>query len=324
MIHFYVHHEGRIRKVTDASGITDKSDIVWIDLHEPTAQEDADVEKLLGINVPTREDMQEIELSSRVYNDDGVQFMTTLAVRAMPLEDPETTPVTFILLPDILVTVRYADLNSFSIYEKEIVRKGVTTAQLVMFDLLEIMIDRIADKIEDLGAEIDAVSKSIFHTRKTNAQNKTEMLQNSIRKIGEKGDLLSMLRESLAGMSRLLSHHNAEVHEQKPARTVIQKLNTMNRDVVSLNEHASFLSGKMAFLLDATLGMINLEQNRIIKIFSVAAVIFLPPTLVASIYGMNFRYIPELSWIFGYPMALCMMVLSAILPFVYFKKKGWL
>ena len=149
------------------------------------------------------------------------------------------------------------------------------------------------------------------------------MLQSSIRKIGAKGDLIGMLRESLATISRLLSHYTG-VTAEAPNKALRIKLSALGRDVYSLNDHAGFLSGKMNFLLDATLGMINLEQNQIIKIFSIAAVVFLPPTLVASVYGMNFRFMPELDWIYGYPVAITLMIVTGIIPLLYFKKKGWL
>jgi magnesium transporter len=244
------------------------------------------------------------------------------------MDDPFKTPVTFILTSNFVVSVRYAELTSFKLYQQQAMKKGGVQhalAEAIMLDMLEAMTDRIAESLEDLGNEIDGISGDIFRGKRSIEKGKRGMLQFAIRKVGAKGETLNMLRESLATISRLLSHHyTQQLEDHEPSKIVRQKMQTLNRDVDSLNDHAAFLSGKMNFLLDATLGMINLEQNQIIKIFSIAAVVFLPPTLVASVYGMNFRHMPELEWVYGYPYALGLMVVVAILPLLFFKKKGWL
>jgi magnesium transporter len=199
----------------------------------------------------------------------------------------------------------------------------MVSPQGLMMDLIDSFVGRIADTLEMLDNDVDKISDAIFRSKKITIQRKNEVLKLSIRKIGAKGDLLSMLRESLTSVTRLLAHHNARMPESQ-AKSLRIKLSLLSRDVSALADHANFLSTKMNFLLDATLGLINLEQNQIIKIFSIAAVVFLPPTLVASVYGMNFHHMPELEWQFGYPLALLAMVLAALVPLVYFKKKGWL
>ena len=146
-------------------------------------------------------------------------------------------------------------------------------------------------------------------------------------KVGEEGDFNSRMRESLVSIGRMVAFMQVVLdqgRENKEMRENRARVKIVQRDIVSLADHASFLSGKIGFLLDAVLGMITIQQNGIIKIFSVAAVVFLPPTLVASIYGMNFKFMPELDWLYGYPMAIGLMLMSAILPFLYFKQKGWL
>ena len=145
-----------------------------------------------------------------------------------------------------------------------------------------------------------------------------------IERIGRKGELLTMARESLLSILRVTSYHQAGGDGKKAAAALKLETKTLQRDATALADHAAYLSNKVNFLLDATLGLINLEQNQIIKIFTVASVAFLPPTLVASIYGMNFELMPELKWMFGYPLAIMIMVASAILPFAYFKRRGWL
>jgi magnesium transporter len=215
---------------------------------------------------------------------------------------------------------------SFSAYvQKAKKNNGVLIASGagIMIDIIESFINRVADSMELMGAEMDELSRDVFRSKKITIKRKTGMLQSAIRKVGAKGDLVSMLRESLVTMVRLLAHCSENIEEQQ-AKALRNKVRLLMRDASSLESHANFLSEKMNFLLDATLGMINLEQNQIIKIFSIAAVVFLPPTLVASVYGMNFQHMPELNWQFGYPLAVIAMVITALVPLVYFKKKGWL
>ncbi len=301
-------------------------DVLWIDLLKPTLEEDNAVEKCLGISIPTKEDMKEIEPSARLYDEEGAEYMTMQVVSLVDMEEPKKCPITFILYGGALVTVRYEEFMSIPDYIQRAMRKaGVTLAspQGLMFDMIGSFISRIADTLETLDESVDKISDSIFRSKKISIRKKNEILQVSIRKIGAKGDLLSMLRESLMSITRLLSHNNARLPEN-PSKSVRFKISLLSRDVAALADHANFLSGKMNFLLDATLGLINLEQNQIIKIFSIAAVVFLPPTLVASIYGMNFHHMPELDYVFGYPITLAVMVVTALLPLLYFKKKGWL
>ncbi len=326
MIRIYKIGDERLLELESLSEFNPAQDIGWIDLLNPTREEDRQLEDFLKISIPTKEDMEEIELSARLYDEAGVDYMTIMTVAQVVVNDPIRIPVTFILHENVLVTVRYHELTSFSQYIQEAKKKsGVTipTAGGLMVDIVESVINRIADSLELLGTEIDSISRDIFRTKHTSIKTTTHTLQAAIRKIGEKGDLLGMLRESLATVSRLSAHYNVQLGDaqNKALRT---KVGVLNRDVMSLNDHAGFLSGKMNFLLDATLGMINLEQNQIIKIFSIAAVVFLPPTLVASVYGMNFHNMPELDFRYGYPLALLSMLVTAILPLLYFKKKGWL
>ena len=326
MIRSFKVVEDKIVELEGMQEFNPESDIGWIDLLNPTAEEDAAVEEFLKISVPTKEDMQEIEISARLYDENGTNYLTMLAVSQVHIDDPVKSPVTFILHGNVLVTVRYHEFMSFSAYvQKAKKKRGVLIASSagIMIDIIESFINRVADSMEIMGAEMDELSREIFRSKKITIKRKTGMLQSAIRKVGAKGDLVSMLRESLVTIVRLLTHCSENIDEQQ-AKALRSKVRLLTRDAASLEGHAGFLSEKMNFLLDATLGMINLEQNQIIKIFSIAAVVFLPPTLVASVYGMNFRHMPELEWVFGYPMALLAMVITALIPLMYFKKKGWL
>jgi magnesium transporter len=299
--------------------------LVWVDLLEPTAEEDKFVSSLLGIEIPTREEMQEIEASSRLYQEDRALFMTASVLAHADTESPLTSPMTFILSDNHLVTVRYADPKSFPAFAARARHAGATVARadLVLLGLLEAIVDRLADVLERVGSEVEAVSQLVFkHADPKPTRNRD--FQEVIRRVGRAGDLASKARESLVSIGRVGAFISQSVEAVKSPKDVRARLNTLARDVQSLTDHASFLNNKITFVLEATLGMINIEQNNIIKIFSVAAVVFLPPTLVASIYGMNFDFMPELKWQLGYPIAVLLMIASALLPYAYFKRRGWL
>jgi magnesium transporter len=236
---------------------------------------------------------------------------------------PKTTPVTFILSGHRLVTVRYDDPRPFTIVGNKLARNcpASINGEAVLLDLLDAVIDRAADILERIGMEVDRVSHDIFEPE-TGAE--ALSYKDILKAIGSKGDLTSKVRESLVSIGRLLLFLANEAEGMRWSKDVRLQLQAMQRDVLSLSDHATYLSNKIQFLLDAMLGVVQIEQNNVIKIFSVAAVVFMPPTLVASIYGMNFKHMPELDWEFGYPMAIVMMIAAAILPYYIFKWKKWL
>lgn len=302
---------------------------VWYDLVNPTPEEDRLVERYVGVKIPSREEMQEIEVSARLYQEDGAEFMTITAVTQLDTEEPVTSPITFVLKGASLVTVRYAEpkaIANFIARAQKPAAVSSATGEQIMMGLIEALFDRMADALERVGTDIDAISRTVFRKKSASRTvNTTADLQAIIEKIGQDGDLLSMIRESLVSVNRALAYHTSGGdQDKKVTKEAKARVKVLYRDVVALTDQTSFLSSKVNFLLDATLGLINLQQNQIIKIFSVAAVVFLPPTLVASIYGMNFESMPELKWVLGYPWALLMMVLSAVLPYFYFKRRGWL
>lgn len=320
---FAADRRGCLVKVEVAPDGPLPAEAVWIDLLAPTREEERRVEALLGVEVPTHEEMQEIEVSSRLYEENGALYMTATVLCKAQSERPETAAISFILAGDRLVTVRYAEPQPFALFAARCQRApGVhTRGDAVLAGLLDALIDRIADILEHIGREVDDISHEIFeHSAKPGRGD----FQGILRRLGLRGDLTSKVRESLVSVGRLLMFLTQASTAQKIAKNLRDRLRTMSRDVRSLTDHVSFLSSKINFLLDATLGMINIEQNAIIKIFSVVAVVFLPPTLIASIYGMNFAYMPELEWVPGYPWALLLMLASAITPYLYFRRRGWL
>jgi magnesium transporter len=298
---------------------------IWFDLVNPTMVEDKLVERYLGIAVPTREEMQEIEVTSRLYVENGARYMTATMMCQSESETPKTTAVTFILSRHHLVTVRYDDPRPFAIVGNKLCRisPAGATGESVLMELLDAVIDRAADILERIGANVDQVSHDIFEPEESQASS-ARNYRNILKAIGRRGDLTSKVRESLVSIGRLLLYLANEADSMKWAKDTRAQLRGMQRDVQSLSDHAAYLSNKITFLLDAMLGVVNLEQNNIIKLFSVVAVIFMPPTLIASIYGMNFKFMPELQWEYGYLMAIVVMVLAAVGPLAFFRWKKWL
>lgn len=323
MLTTYELRSGTLEAHKNPRRITEQA--IWIDLLDPKREEEIKIERALKLEVPTREEQREIEASSRLYQENGALFMTATVLHQTDTTEPATTPVTFILSGNRLITLRYADPRAFSLFAARC-KKGdptLTNGMAVFIGLIETIVDRMADFIERIQGEVDQLSHSIFEMKGGTAtrQRRFDVV---LKQIGRQGEFTSRARESSHSLGRLLTFLTQAVTERKDDKLLKARIRTAGRDVASLADHVTFLSNKIVFLLDATLGMINIEQNNIIKIFSIAAVVFLPPTLVASAYGMNFEYMPELKWLVGYPFALVLMVVSAVLPYLYFKWKGWL
>jgi magnesium transporter len=325
MFSVFVPSESSLKKavVEDIAKLPESA--VWIDLVNPSPAEDRAVERLAGVAIPTREDMQEIEISSRLYIENGARYMTATLMCQSDSDTPKTTAVTFILAGHRLVTVRYELPKPFALVENKLARSCAPsiTGEQVMMELVDAVIDRCADILERIGADVDQVSHEIFEPeseRHGSAKRYSQILIT----IGRKGDLTSKVRESLVSIGRLVTFLSAVIEGVKWSKDMREQLKTQQRDVAALTDHASYLSNKITFVLDAMLGVVNLEQNNIIKLFSVMAVVLMPPTLIASIYGMNFKEMPELQWEHGYTFALIAMVAAAVLPYLAFKWKKWL
>jgi magnesium transporter len=297
---------------------------VWIDLISPSKAEETQVEQSIALAIPTPEEMQEIELSSRLYKENDILFMTAMMIAQSESQDLTLGPVTFILTPQQLITIRYIEPQAFRLFSAQLPKLDTTHqyAIALLIDLLDAIVDRLADILELVGRRLDEYSKTIFRPKlgsKAVKLNYQELLQ----QIGANGDLNTKARESLLTFNRLIAFFG-QMAGSKIDNDGQLRLATLNKDIMSLSDHANFLSNEVNFLLNATLGMVNIEQNNIIKIFSVAAVIFLPPTLIASLYGMNFKIMPELYWQWGYLWAISLMLLSSWLPYKYFKHRKWL
>lgn len=323
MLQLYSAGEKRVTCDGDLTTTPLPPGIVWLDLFDPSKEEEAFVERVLGVGVPTRDEMVEIEPSSRLYEEGEAIVVIASLLAGIDDDTPVTTPVSFVLTPTHLVTIRYAAPRAFELFGAHVERSSVlcSDATTTLIHLLDAIIDRMADVLEGVGSEMDNISRSTFRRGASRTERMTNAaLQVLLVRIGHAHDIVSKSRVSGVSLARLISFLGGTL-DPKGTR---EHLDGLAKDVSSLTDHASYLGGNITFLLDAALGLINIEQNAIIKIFSVAAVIFMPPTLVASIYGMNFKNMPELNFHYGYPMALGIMVCSAILPYMFFKTRGWL
>lgn len=325
MLKAYQQQNGGLKGVAIADEEALSPAAVWIDMLNPTPDERRRVERALGLEMPTRADMEEIEISSRLYQEDSNLFMTAMILAQMDTETPTAGAVTFVLTAEKLITIRYIDPQPFRTFALRCERAVVAASrpEAVLMQLLDAVVDRLADVLEKTGADVEALSREIFDAQVGTGVRSDKDFQNVLRGLGRKYDLTSKMRESLLTVGRILTFLN-QAFDTKTLRDVRTHVKTLSRDVLSLQDHSSYVSNKLTFLLDATLGLINIEQNTVIKIMSVAAIVFLPPTLFASIWGMNFEAMPELHVWWGYPISIVVMIISAILPYVYFKRRGWL
>lgn len=325
MITTYALKEGHLvsEEISDHKKLTDKS-TVWIDLVAPTADEIASVEKAFQIELPTPDEMKEIEISSRLYQEGRAQIMTSSIVYRIDTADPQTGEVAFVVLPETLITVRFAVPRAFQLYSGRAQTGDIacTTPTAITIGLIEAIIERQADLIERLQHQTEVISHQIFEiTRHDYTREKRHAI--SLKEIGKVSVTASRVRDSLVSLSRLLTYFRNFTMEQKAEATVRQRIKTAQQDVQSLGTYVDHISSRLTFLMDATIGLIGIEQNQIIKLFSVAAVMLMPPTLIASVYGMNFKHMPELDYTWSYPVVIGTMIVSAIVPFIYFKYKGW-
>jgi magnesium transporter len=296
--------------------------LVYLDLLNPSRPEELEAESWLEYSLPTREEMQEIEESSRLYMEKGALYMTASIPVGLDSNTPDTTAISFVIAHDSLTTVRYSDPLAFRSLVEQLRRQCVTpmTSDSVFLTLIELIVARIADALQNIESDLKKVSQDIFNVDASKANSNLEKdLGDVVRLIGRRSALVANLRESLVSLSRMLQYflNNASIWMR--GDLAIQFRSVM-RDIKSLDDYTNQQTQEMSFLLESTLGLINIQQNQIIKIFTIASVLFMPPTLIASIYGMNLK-MPETQFTFTYPLVIIGLFISAILPIIYFKKR---
>jgi magnesium transporter len=312
---FNISATGPVEIPPQSLGATQLSAATWIDLQEPTPEERQSIEALYPAGLPDADEVDEIEASARYFIDThGIHVHSSFLYQTEGRH--ETTTVAFTLREGQLLTLRDVELADFRLYRMRARRGQIEagSATAIMVTLFEQKVENLADTLEDLHLESQIISRLVLEDVSASMEDAIEQLA---RLEDSSGKVRLCVLDTQRSLSFLVRHIRQHPREVETVRDVM-------RDLDTLMAHTNFLFEKVNFLMDAAQGFINIEQNQIIKIFSIAAVVLLPPTLVASIYGMNFRVMPELDWRFGYPMALGMMVLAALAPYWYFKRKGWL
>lgn len=303
----------------DMAGWMLPADALWIDMVAPTPDEDRAVEKALGLAVPTREEMAELEASSRLYRENGATYVTADIIHNGDAETPTIDPVTFVLTKGPLVTIRYFDPKPFSMMVDKLEREPqlCSTGADLFLNLMEAIIDRASDLLSINANKVDAVANHVF------AEGKPVGFEHLVTKLGRAHIANARIEQSLAGLARIFVYvaSDERIDHVPDSR---EHLKSLSGDAASLIAHNQAVASGINFQLSAALGMINIQQSSIFKVFSVFTVAFLPPTLIGAIYGMNFVHMPELQQPWGYPAALTAMVVAAVLPLLWFKRKGWL
>lgn len=317
-----ITEQGQLIDWNDEKTLPFPDNLVFLDLLNPSRPEELEAEKWLEYQLPTREEMQEIEESSRLYTEKGVLYMTAWIPVGLDTPDPDTTPISFVLAPDCLTTVRYADPLAFRALAEQVRRqcKMPIGSDAVFLLLCELIIGRIADALQNVENDLKRINREIFVVNPSKASAAVERdLAEVIKLLGRRSALVANLRESLVSISRILQFFLNNGASWMKGELAAQFRSVM-RDVKSLDDYTNQQTHEMTFLLESTLGLINIQQNQIIKIFTIASVLFMPPTLIASIYGMNLQ-IPEAKFDYAYPMVILMLIISAVIPIVFFKRK---
>ena len=321
MLHAYLPHLGGLAPLPAGEKL---QRALWIDLFDP---QDAQVRLLrnLGFDVPTLTDMEEIEISNRLYREDETDYMTAVLPGQSADGKAVAMPVTFILSPDRLVTVRHHASRPFETFPTRAASSssGVGSADRIFLGLIEEIIARFADLLEGAGRIVEATAGEVFNGAGASVD---AVLRSALTGMGQQSELIARVRLGLLSVERVLSFYSATVDDRhKDEATRLRAFaKSLNRDIQALEVHADFLGTRIGMTVDATLGMINLQQNNTVRVLSAIAALFLPPTLIASVYGMNFRLMPELQWAWGYPMALGLMAASVLAVFGLARWKRWL
>ena len=317
MINCYIKIGNRLNVVEGIESLEsneDKNSVIWIDMLLPTIEEVRAVENMFDMQFPTKQETEEIELSSRYWEENNrIEINSYFLINDNKSAFNET--VSFILQGSLLISVRYKKLKSFDTFTKKLLLspREFKNGYSIFCQIIDIRIDADADIIENLSKEITKIRKHVF----TDYSNDDEEI---LEKISTFEDLNMKIRENLTDKQRIL---NSLLKSQKFVDDK-HEIPVMLKDIKSLIDHTNFNFERLDYLQNIFIGILSIEQNKVIKIFTIVNVIFLPPTLIASIYGMNFDFIPELHWEYGYLVSIVFMIVASITPILIFKKKGWI
>lgn len=298
---------------------------VWIDLCEPDAAECREIHDQYGLHVPTLEALQEIESSSRLRVEDHMLNMSAPLMVRSDGERWTMAPAGFILTRDVLVTTHFAHIKAFDTVAEALKSHPEPTPAGVLVRVLEELVDRAADQLEYVSDIIASVSRTIFYTDldARGVSRETAILRHSIIKLGRAYDRASRVRYMFLSIGRIASFMTDRCKDHLDD-ALLNRLQSVVHDIASLDEFETSLTTRTQFLQDAANSLISIEQNDVVKVLTVASVVGIPPVLVVGIYGMNFHNMPELSWAWGYPMALALCLVTTLIPYLWFKWRKWI
>jgi len=316
MLQAFMNRENKIQIIKNKNE-KNLNEAIWIDINEPSEKEMKLISHISSLPVPSLEEIQEIESSSHYESYERGFQLNCLFLQLVGRDDNSNANVLFLVSNDKVITIckdEVPELRLLRTYLKKNLLK-LSTPKEIFLKLMEMKMDRIADTLEDSYKRLNKIGKNVLSVDSNN-------IEEAIEDLAQEDDTLGMVRLCLMDTQRdmliLQKRKSSWLQEDK------EDIGDILVDIETLMPHNTFLSEKTDFLMNAAQGFINIQQNKIIKIFSIASVVFLPPTMIASIYGMNFRIMPELSWHFGYPFAITLMAISGVAPYLFFKKKGWL
>ena len=315
-----------LHRLTDSS-VASLSGAIWIDLLDATQDEISQVKQATGMSIPTLAEVSEIESSSRLATRNGSLYLSMPLAR-MSDEGPGAVSAGFILAPERLVTVRFAPNRIFDTYAEQLPRgsKDQGTGAHVFVGLMEAIVDRQADVLEQVASDLDTISHQIFTmgaSQEGGRKTEDRILRQTLAQLGRIGDLISHVRETQVGAARIVPFVSTSSEEWLP-KGLKGRLSTLRRDIGSVSDFDTHLNDKLQFLLDATLGFINIAQNNVMKVMAIASVVGIPPVLIAGVYGMNFKNIPEYNWSFGYAWGWGLIVLTTLIPLAVFRWRRWI
>jgi magnesium transporter len=300
--------------------------VSWVDALRPTPEEIAFLRRVLGVEPPPLARMLEIESSSRLYLSHGALFVTLPIARRAPSGASATTPLGFVITPSALLSLHYEPLTACAPEKVDANsgERGIPGPFGAFVAIVEAIVDHVADELESVTAALEKHSQTIFADPPAagRRENQSRTLRDTIVRLGQARTFSSHIGETLLGLTRMTPFTVAEAGERLPAEARA-RFDRIDRDVASLTAHESRLSERIQFLLDASLGLIGVEQNDIFKILTMVSVVGIPPTLLASMYGMNFKNMPEYDWPWGYQYGLTVIFLSGLLPLLWFKWRRW-
>jgi magnesium transporter len=327
MINAFACGDAHLHRLADTSSADALRHAVWIDLQDAAPDEIERVQGASGLQVPSEANVSEIESSSRLASRDSVLYLSMPLIR-LGIEGPSTVSAGFVLAPDRLITVRFAPNRIFDTYAEQLQRGSASHegAAHIFIGLLEAIIDRQADALEQVRADLDTISHTIFAmgvSQEGGRKQEDATLRRTLGQLGHIGDLISHVRDTQVGAARIVPYVEAMTAQWLP-KELAPRLVTLRQDIASVSDFDTHLNDKLQFMLDATLGFINIAQNNVMKVMAIASVVGIPPVLIAGVYGMNFKNIPEYDWAYGYAWGWGLIIVTTLIPLGVFRWRKWI